>query len=266
MINFAHFLLVVFIIFTCLCLFFCVEAHFRYQNKPGIDDERNFGRNYRYFGQPIYNQDNHVTGYELLLRELDTSSGKWRLPKNVVHFPLSRIVNTIKKTSPQFTENISYLAINMTVSQLIDFRADYFFTWVLGTTDIQQLVVEIDANDLQNSSIFQRHQVRQVLRKIDPGKIQVTIENVDSSQKTYILLHRFLPLIDYLKFNIGAFEKSEHHWIDITLAQWQRRCQTYGVQAIVSKIENQDHVALVDQLNVKFRQGYAYGRPEKLEK
>ena len=28
----------VFVIFTLICIFLCIEAHFRYRNKKGIDD------------------------------------------------------------------------------------------------------------------------------------------------------------------------------------------------------------------------------------
>lgn len=263
--NFAHFLWEVFVGFTIICLAICVESYFHYKNKRGIDDDHQFDSHYQYLGQPIYDQAHHLMGYELLLREFNPQTNKWQLPHDVTNFPLNLTVHTIQQISPQLTEEVHYLALNMTVSQLTDFRAEYFFSWLLGTTTINQLVIEIDTRDLKNVSFFKRYKIRQILRKINSSKIKITIENVDSTKQTYYLLRRFLPLIDYLKFNINAFEKSEHHWIDITLAQWQRTCRANGVEPIVSRIEDPDHLALVDQLKVPLRQGYAYGKPKKLE-
>lgn len=47
----------------------------------------------------------------------------------------------------------------MTVSQITDFRAEYFFTLVLGTTNIKQLVIELDANDIKRANIFKRKEI-----------------------------------------------------------------------------------------------------------
>ena len=97
-------------------------------------------------------------------------------------FPLSKIVSTIQEINPQL-KDIANLSLNMTVSQITDFRAEYFFTWVLGTTNIKQLVIELDANDIRRANIFKRKEILYILRKIKRLQIKVTIENVDSSKK-----------------------------------------------------------------------------------
>lgn len=107
--------------------------------------------------------------------------------------------------------------------------------------------------------------MRSLLKKLDHTTVKVTIEDVDSTQRTYVMLRPFLPYIDYLKFNINSFEKSANHWIDITLAQWQRRAEKYGIVATVSKVEEADQVQLADQLGISLRQGYAYGQPDRVQ-
>ncbi|MGN1279715.1 MAG: EAL domain-containing protein [Limosilactobacillus sp.] len=254
------FLFWTFIGFTAVCIFFCIEATIRYRTKVGIDNERGFGSKYEYFGQPICNNDGKLYGYELLLRELDPQSKRWRLPAGVADFPLSKVVHTIRQIDPKIIDSIHLLAINMTVNQITDFRAAYFVRWVRGVIDNQQLTIEIDAADLRRAGFWQRRRVRTLLKKIDRQTVRVAIENVDSTQQTYALLKPFLPVVDCLKFNVQAFKKS-NHWIDITLAQWQRRAQKYGVTVLVSKVEDPDQVQLADQLNIGLRQGYAYGQP-----
>lgn len=265
MANFENFLWWIFIIFTLTCGGFCIETHYRYKNKDGIDNEHKFSNKYKYFGQPVYDKQNKIHGYELLLREYNHHTNKWQLPRNVVDFPLSKIVSTIQEINPQL-KDIANLSLNMTVSQITDFRAEYFFTWVLGTTNIKQLVIELDANDIRRANIFKRKEILYILRKIKRLQIKVTIENVDSSKKTYNLLQQYLPDIAYLKFNIHSFNRSANHWIDVTLAQWQRRSAIFNIEMIVGKIEDANHIALVNQLNIPFRQGYAYGHPENLKK
>lgn len=264
--NLVSILWTTFIFFTLLCLVLCIQAHYRYKKKTGIDNDDAFLKRYEYFGQPVYNQNEHHSGrsYELLLREFNTANQRWQLPQNVANFPLSKIVQTIQHIDFDEVQPLRKLALNMTVSQIVDYHANYFFTWVLGIVDVQQLVVEIDMNDINKLGWIKRHQFRHSLKKLQRTQVQIAIENVDSSAQTYKSLRQYLPYIDYLKFNINAFNKSATNWIDITLAQWQRQCASWNVQVIVGKIETSDHKALVDQLKIGLRQGYVYGQPEML--
>lgn len=254
----------IFITFTIICILFCIAAHLRYRNKKGIDQDNGFSSHYKYFGQPIYDQQHKLRGYELLLREFDTHQNKWQLPKNVANFPLSKMVYTLRQIDPQIIESIQVLALNMTVSQITDFRANYFFRWVLSVINKQQLSVEIDARDICKATFFQQRRMFAVLKGLNHDHIKITIENVDSTKITYQLLKKFLPFVDYLKFNIHSFKKSRNHWIDITLAQWQRLISKHHVVPIVGRIEEKDQLMLANHLKINLRQGYALGRPSKV--
>lgn len=67
--NFEIILLSTFIFFSVIC----IQAHYRYKKKVGIDNESSFLNRYEYFGQPVYNQSAEYQGrgYELLLREFN---------------------------------------------------------------------------------------------------------------------------------------------------------------------------------------------------
>ena len=173
MASFETFLWWIFIIFTLICGGFCIEAHYRYKNKNGIDNEYKFSNKYKYFGQPVYDKQNKIHGYELLLREYNQHTNKWQLPRNVVDFPLSKIVSTIQEINPQL-KDITNLSLNMTVSQITDFRAEYFFTWVLGTTNIKQLVIELDTNDIRRANIFKRKEILHMFKKLQHPQIKIT--------------------------------------------------------------------------------------------
>lgn len=259
------FLWSVFLIFTLICVAFCIEAHLRYHNRRGIDEDKDFSGEYQYFVQTISNRHGAVIGYELLLRELDAATQQWRLPNDVVHFPLSKMVEVIKKLVPRLHPTITLLSMNMTVRQLTDFRADYFLRWVNSLINDQDLVVEIDAHDILTAGLIRRRHLLHFLKNRDRRQVKVTVENVDSARKSYLLLQQFLPYIDYLKLNARAFRKSETHWIDVTLAQWQRQLAKYKVTPVVGRVEDADQVALANRLNINLRQGYHYGRPQSLE-
>ncbi|MBB1079516.1 EAL domain-containing protein [Limosilactobacillus sp. STM2_1] len=253
----------VFVIFTIICLIFCIEATIRYRYKRGIDKEDEFAQRYKYFGQPIYDHYQKIQGYELLLREFDSVQKQWRLPRNVNNFPLSKMVLTIRQIDPQIINSIKILALNMTVSQITDFRASYFFQWVLGLINNRQLSIEIDARDIQQASFIQRRKLHRLLRKLDHPHIKITIENVDSTKRTFLLLKNLLPYTDYVKFNIRSFNKSPEQWIDITLAQWQQYLKKHQVTPVVGKVERDEQDALVNQLDINLRQGYVYGMPDE---
>lgn len=253
----------VFLVFTGICLAFCIEAFLRYRHKRGIDNEMGFNERYQYFGQPIYNHQ-QLYGYELLLREYNPHQQKWQLPSNVDDFPLSKMVTTLEQVAGRLPESIHYLSLNMTVSQLTDFRSQYFFRWAQELVGQADLAVELRADDIISANIIQRHQLMNLLKYLGPTKVSVTVENVDSSAETYHLLRRFLPYLDYVKFNIRDFKKSPHHWIDITLAQWQRRAQRYHVDTAVGMVEAPAQIQLLNQLDIGLREGFAYGRPQKI--
>ena len=266
MTDLQHLLEWIFIIFTAVCLLFCLEAWIRYHRKRGIDQQQGFDHHYEYFVQPVYDHANKLFGYELLLREFNQTTKSWQLPPAVTDFPLNKAVATIKKMLPQLKTNLSALFINLTVRQMTDFRAKYFFKWVQGLVMSADIIIELDSLDLQTATRWQQFKLRYLLKQLDHTKVKVTIENVDSSQKTYFLLQPYLPYLDYLKFDMASFHKSTTHWIDITLAQWQRRAKRYQIIPIISKVEHSTEVALADQLAIKLRQGYHYGPPTKLLK
>lgn len=268
MARLINILTIIFIVFTIICILFCFEAYFRYRRKVGIDEDKNYTNNYRYFVQTIYDEEGVLRAYELLLREYDPQSKSWRLPKGVDNFPLNRVAEAVEKQRHQFADDVKLLTINMTVSQLADYRAGNFLNWVMGVLPENTIVLEFDSKDVLNSNWWRRwHLIRdlKVLARDYPN-IQVTIEGIDSSKYDYKKLTRYLSWIDYAKFNATAFNKSEDHWIEVTLAQWQRKLRKYHVKDVLTRIEDENQAALAEQLKINYRQGYFYEKPQLIEK
>lgn len=267
MTKLVYLLTIIFIVFTMICLLFCIEAYFRYKSKRGIDEDKDFTNKYQYFVQTIYDEDDQLAGYELLLREFNPQTGRWQLPRGVNYFPLNMVAEAVEKQQDQFKGQIRFIAINMMVSQLVDYRAENFFNWVLGVLPQKNIVLELDNEDVLNSNWFQRRHLMWDLKRIasEYPTVRVSIEDVDSSENSYRKLTWLLPWIDYVKFNADTFNKSEQHWIEVTLAQWQRKLEEYDVKVALGKIENESQDALAKQLNVNLREGYFYQKPHQLK-
>lgn len=110
---------------------------------------------------------------------------------------MSKIVEIIQRIDLNDGQPLRSLALNMTVSQMVDYHADYFFTWVLGIVDVQKLIVEINKDDILSANYVQQLKLRRTLKKLSQSKICVAIENVDSSTQTYDRLRKFLPYTEH---------------------------------------------------------------------
>lgn len=265
MANLIRTLTIIFIVFTIICILFCIEAYLRYRRKDGIDKDEKYHSHYQYFVQTIYGKDNQITGYELLLREY--SAGRWQLPNDVRNFPLNLVAEAISDQRAQLEDPAKFVAINMTVSKLLDFRAENFLNWVSGALEGQQLVLELDRSDVLSATFFRRQALLRVLKMLvrDFPNVHVAIEEVDSSKYCYDKLSKFLPWIAYVKFDATAFNKSKDHWLEVTLGQWQRKLAKYQVQEVLARVEDADQDALAKQLNIDMRQGYLYQKPQQIE-
>ncbi|MFR4967779.1 EAL domain-containing protein [Lactobacillus kalixensis] len=267
MINMIRILVIIFLVFTAICIFFCIEAYVRYKRKIGIDEDKDYHQKYQYFGQTIYDKSNHPTGYELLLREYSAQDNKWQLPYGVENFPLNRAAEAIEAQAKLFDNSIKMLAINMTVSQLLDYRSENFLNWVQGIVPDKLIVVELDARDVLQSNWWKKRRLIQILKILDRKytDIEISIEGVDSSTFCYKKIDMFLPLISDIKFDAAAFNKSENHWIDVTLGQWKQKLKKYDLNIVLGKVETQNQDDLAKQLKIDYRQGYLYQKPTQIE-
>lgn len=80
-------LTIIFIVFTIICILLCVEAHFHYKRKVGIDEDKDYTNKYQYFVQAIYDENDQLSGYELLIREYnpETKNGNCLKASTIFH-------------------------------------------------------------------------------------------------------------------------------------------------------------------------------------
>ena len=152
---------------------------------------------------------------------------QWQLPKDVNNFPLNLVAEAVEKQHHQFADDVGMLTINMTVSQLADYRAGNFLNWVMGVLPNKIIVLELDINDVLNSNLWRRRRLMkdlEILARNYPN-IQVTIEGVNSSK------YHYKKLIKYL----------------------------------LARIEDENQATLAKQLKVNYRQGYHYQKPQQIK-
>lgn len=262
--SLAIFLWWIFVIFTLVAIACCIEAYIRYHRKRGIDTGDDLEQRYRYFVQSICDQNSRVVGYALLLREYDSQTHQWHLPEHVTDFPLSRVIMVIHELVPHLEPSIKFITLNVTVSQVLDFRMDHFINWAQNVLGKRQLRFELGSKEILQSSYFKQHRLNHQLKVIADLGVSVIIEDIDSSLRTYQVLRKFLPNVQYLKFKASAFNKSHDHWIDVTLGGWQKQAAQYHLQMILEQVEESQQDQLADQLKIPYRQGYFYDHPRDI--
>lgn len=93
----------------------------------------------------------------------------------------------------------------MTLSQCLDYQANYFFKWITGLLDNQKLNIELDANEILDANAFKQARLKNVLAKIQALGILVTIKNIDSNKGTYEQLAQFSDTIEHYCLSTHRF-------------------------------------------------------------
>jgi len=68
--------------------------------------------------------------------------------------------------------------------------------------------------------------------------------------------------VDSLKCSMRSFRKEDpNEWLDLNLQFWNRLAQRNHIELILMGVENEQDQQLAEQLQIRTRQGYLFGRP-----
>lgn len=252
--RFALLLLNTFIIFTVSCIVSAVTIWFYYHRKTGFELAARNLKEYRYFIRPFVNEEGQMISCELILREFDHRSKRWIAPYNIKHFPLDRLIIAVEDVQALIPGDANSISINMTLSQCLDYQADYFFKWITGLLDNQKLNIELDANEILNASAFKQARLKNILAKIRAAGILVTIKNVDSNAGTYEQLTQFSDMVEHYCLSTHRFNLKKAKLVKKWLKVSRRNKKILGLTGIDSPEIDQ----LANDFNIKMRQGLYY--------
>lgn len=228
-----------------------------YRRRTEFEVEARNLREYRYFIQPFFRSDESRIGCELIFREFDHQTKKWVTPYNIKHFPLDRLIIAVKDIQSLMPGDSNSISINMTVSQCVDYRAEYFFKWVIGILDNQKLNVEINANELMHLNKWEQWRMKKILLEMDDLGVLVTVRNIGSEEDYYRKLSPYASFVDH--YCISAHRFNPHK--TLLMKKWQMLAQQYQKPLVLTGIDTVQANNFADEFNIKIRQGFYYSSP-----
>lgn len=246
--RFTLLLLNIFIVFTASCMVSALVVWFHYHRKTAFELAARNLQEYRYFVRLFVDEKGQMISCELALREFDHRSKKWIAPYNIKHFPLDRLIIAIEDIQTIIPRDANSISINMTLSQRLDYQANYFFKWITGLLDNQKLNIELDAN------AFKQARLKNVLAKIQALGILVTIKNIDSNKGTYEQLSQFSNMVEHYCLSTHRFNLRKTKLVKKWLKVSHQNKKILGLAGIDSP--EIDRVA--NDFNIRMRQGMYY--------
>ena len=218
--------------------------------------------NLKFFGQPQFDINSHILGYELLLRKLN-QTGEWVVPDRPNYLTLNQFLSLFKVAIQEIPagQNIS---INLSAEQLMNASFEPFIKSLISQTTNHQLAIEISFADLNNwksSLLINRMNYARSLGA------KICLDSVGSHAKDLRKLSELAESIDYLKCSMDEYRKTdESDWLDMNLGAWLIFAQSHGIKLVLSRVEtNSDHI-LARYLGINYVQGWYVGEAAELKK
>lgn len=215
---------------------------------------------YVYFYNKIYDHNHNLKGVESVLREQNVNND-WVLPANIDTLPFFILVDRIKKDFNDVAVDNFKVIIKLTLEQFLSRKFKQQIAVITEQLCPFNLVVEISYNEL-----IKKKNVRRVIRRMNQVKqygVAFSINNLGADFSFAKKVHYLLPVIDILKLDIKHFNQKEK-WLDLTIKFWRNLAIKYQLELIVSGIETKADEQLLDLLSIDLRQGFLYGKPEKI--
>lgn len=260
-------LIIIALIFFIACAIAIMVSYIWARRQNGIFPKTMDGIDqYRFDFQKIVDKDGHVSGYEALLRKYDAADAKWSLPEDIAKFTLREIIYLLNKSSIENKYPDAFLAINISLTQLVDPRYVYFIDWLTG--EIYPMNVHIEFQIDPDTTIGPLTNMR-LKRNLNISKklgVKVILEQISPDIKYYKKVKKYLKMVSGVKIPLSKFQKSqESDWFYHNIGDWVRISKTSNVTVDLTEIEEFEGVELADLFEVSNRQGYLIGKPEYLE-
>lgn len=235
-----------------------IAIYFWYSRKSSNNYLENHEIELRYFIQKQVDFRGHTTGYVCLLRQ-HNADGSWSLPRQLDSLPLQRVIFLLEDTFKSLPTEPITLSINLEYDQIIspDFR--YFVRWAISKITPMSLAVEYTANHQDH---INKRLLRRRVREARSYGMRFDIDNVGSTLANLKSVEWLLPEVDSLKCSMRSFRKEDPSvWLDLNLQFWNRLSQDNDIQLILMGVEDEADEQLAEQLKIRVRQGYRFGRP-----
>lgn len=96
--------------------------------------------------------------------------------------------------------------------------------------------------------------------------MDISLDDVGTGENSYEHIKDFLPITAELKFALQNFDEHiQDRSLQRRIRRWQKIAHDNRQQFIIEGIEDRTDDQVADQLEIKCRQGYYYGKPHLLK-
>ncbi|WP_373750389.1 diguanylate phosphodiesterase [Weissella soli] len=260
-------LIIIALIFFIACAIAIMVSYIWARRQNGIFPKTMDGIDqYRFDFQKIVDKDGHVSGYEALLRKYDAADAKWSLPEDIAKFTLCEIIYLLNKSSIENKYPDAFLAINISLTQLVDPRYVYFIDWLTGEIYPMNVHIEFQIDPTKTIGPVMHSRLTRNLRLSKKMGVKVILEQVSPDMNYYKKVKKYMKMLSGVKIPLSKFQKSgDSEWFYHNTGDWVRLSKDSNVTVDLTEIEAIEGVELADLFYVGNRQGYFIGKPEYLE-
>lgn len=214
---------------------------------------------YRYFIQPQLNKfTDSLVGYEMLIRKY--TDEHWHLPHNFATIPVDEQINLLKQTASRLSLKGVSLSFNLNRSQFIDEKMTKAIIDAQHELYPVKLIIEVTEEEY-DQELSEDVLVAHAKQYAEYG-VQLSLDDVGSGFNTYNNIKPLLPYADEIKFAMQNFRcETRENEIVNQLQFWKEIASQYHLRLVVEGTETAEENALLDQLDIAYRQGYYYGKP-----
>lgn len=218
---------------------------------------------YRYFIQPQLNKFNQsIVGYELLIRE--RSGDRWKLPRYFSEIPTDIMIETLMKTTATLGLKVGSVSLNLNRTQIMDETIGAAVMACQKNLGTLKLVIEV--TEEPGDEHISNQELLGMLSRFWEHGMNISLDDVGTGENSYEHIKDFLPITAELKFALQNFDTGiDDPKIQAAIVHWQAIAQNNRQRFIIEGIETADDDQIADQLGIKYRQGYFYGRPHLLK-
>ncbi|WP_268913660.1 EAL domain-containing protein [Lentilactobacillus sp. SPB1-3] len=215
----------------------------------------------KFFGQPQFDNQGKLLGYELLLREMN-ESGQWQVPWRPNLLTLKQFLDLMREAVRSIPKGQD-VAVNLSKEQLLNPSFEPFIKSVISINPDHQVVIE---TDLSNLASRREQALLQRIRSARSLGAKLSVDSVGTTMKEYNQLNAFVGSIDYIKCSMDEYRKSTpDQWLDVNLGSWVAFAKQHGIVLVLAKVETGADYGLAKQLGINYVQGYYTGKPMEIE-
>ncbi|WP_125708290.1 EAL domain-containing protein [Lacticaseibacillus porcinae] len=219
----------------------------------------------RLWGQPKYvAATGKLAGYELFLREKQTTDGEWELPADFSQFSPNTMANLIGATLKTLPQDFQLVSFNLDQAQFIDTKYIDLLVAVQAQLDYA-LVIELTERRGHGSATIALSDLVAAAQRFQEAGLRVCLDDVGTGENQLPLVEALDPFVSEYKFALqNVRDQMSIAEIAAEVAVWRKRADRLHKRFALEGFEDPEDVRLIQAFSPDLVQGFYFGRPHTL--